>query len=106
MGKRVKALTEKAPDQEGIRKEFRKRQTRQIAAIAAALFLVLLGAVLHKRPDLVGAVSRQAIFSLQAIVIAAFLGFTAMNWRCPSCGKHLGGDIHRQRCRKCGARLQ
>lgn len=89
-----------------IKKEFRKRQTRQIVAIAAAMFLVLLGAVIHKRSDLFGGLSRQAVFGLQAVTIAAFLGFSAVNWRCPSCGKHLGSDLHRQRCRKCGAGLQ
>jgi hypothetical protein len=86
--------------------EFRKRQSRQIVAVAAAMFIVLLGAVLHRRPDLLGEFSRPSLFGLQAISIAAFLGFTAYNWRCPSCEKYLGGNIHRQRCGKCGARLQ
>jgi hypothetical protein len=93
-------------DPDKIKREFRLRQSRQIVAIAAAMFIVLLGAVLYKRPDLLGALSGQAIFGLQAVAIAAFLGFSAYNWRCPSCDKHLGGDLLQQRCRKCGARLQ
>jgi hypothetical protein len=93
-------------DNSAIKREFRKRQSRQIVAVAAAMFVVLLGAVLHRRPDLLGEFSRPALFGLQAISIAAFLGFTAYNWRCPSCEKYLGGNIHRQRCGKCGARLQ
>jgi len=93
-------------DDNGIMREYRSRQTRQAIAIAVALFLVILGAVLHKRPDLFGEVSRSAVFGLQAITIAGFMGFTAANWRCPACGKHLGSDIYRTRCRKCGARLQ
>jgi len=89
-----------------IKSDYRQRQTRQIIAVAVAIFLVLLAAVLYKRPDLLGAFSGQTLFGLQAICIAAFLGYTAYNWRCPSCDKHLGGNIHRQRCGKCGARLQ
>ncbi len=93
-------------DEERIPQEFRKRQTRQILAVAIALFLVLLVAVIHKRPDLFGTFPRELLFAAQAVVIAAFIGFTSVNWRCPSCGKHLGGDISRRQCRKCGARLQ
>jgi len=92
-------------DENAIRREFKARQTRQIVAIAAAMFVVLLGAVLYKRPDLLGAISVRTLFGLQAVTIASFLGYTAYNWRCPSCGKYLGGNIHRQRCGKCGARL-
>ncbi len=93
-------------DENGIKQEFKARQTRQIVAIAAALFLVLLGAVLYKRPDLLGAVSHRTLFGLQAISIASFLVFTTYNWQCPSCNKFLGSNIHRHRCGKCGARLQ
>lgn len=93
-------------DDNEIMREYRSRQSRQAIAIAVALFLVILGAVLYKRPDLFGEISRSALFGLQAITIAGFLGFTAANWRCPACGKHLGGDIYRTSCRKCKARLQ
>ena len=86
--------------------EYRARQSRQILAIAIAMFLMLLAAVLYKRPDLLGAFSGGTLFGLQAVSIAAFLVFTAYNWRCPSCDKHLGGNVHRLRCGKCGTRLQ
>jgi len=89
-----------------IKHEYHARQTRQIMAIAAAMFVVLLSAVLYKRPDLLGEFSGRSLFGLQAIAIAAFLGYTAYNWRCPACDKHMGGNIHRLRCGKCGARLQ
>jgi hypothetical protein len=96
----------KKKDADEIKQEFRIRQSRQIVAITAAMFIVLLGAVLYMRPDLLGAFSGQTLFGLQAVSIAAFLGFSAHNWRCPNCGKHLGGDLLRRQCRKCGARLQ
>jgi DMSO reductase anchor subunit len=93
-------------DEERVTKEFRKRQSRQIVAMAIVLFLVLLAAVVHKRPDIFGEISRPLLFAAQAVGIALFIGFTSMNWRCPACGKYLGGDIYRRFCRKCGARLQ
>jgi hypothetical protein len=99
-------MTMQKRDDNKIRQEFKARQSRQIVAIAVAMFLILLAAVLYKRPDLLGPLSGRTLFGLQAISIASFLGFTAYNWRCPSCGKHLGSNIHRQRCGKCGARLQ
>lgn len=92
-------------DENKIMQEFKARQSRQIVAIAVAMFLLLLAAVLYKRPDLLGAFSGRTLFGLQAISIASVLGFTVYNWRCPSCNKHLGGNIHRQRCGKCGTRL-
>ncbi len=87
-------------------KEFRVRQNRQLLAIAAALFLVLFMAVVYKRPDLFGEFSKGTLFGAQAVLIAAFIGFTAVNWRCPSCDKFLGSDIHLEVCRRCGARLR
>lgn len=100
-------MGEENKNQQGqVRRLFRKRQTRQIIAIAVALFLVALVAVMHRRPDLFGEHSRDLLFGLQAVVIAAFIGITAANWRCPACGAFLGSDIHRTRCRKCGDRLQ
>ena len=93
-------------EKERIMNQYRVRQTRQIIAITAALFLVLLVAVVYKRPDLFGAYSRQSLFAAQAIPIAAFIGFTYRNWRCPVCEKFLSSDINRRRCKKCGAHLQ
>jgi hypothetical protein len=99
-------MTKHKRDDNRIRQEYKSRQNRQIVAIAVAMFLMLLAAVLYKRPDLLGALSGRTLFGLQAVSIAAFLGFTAYNWRCPSCDKYRGGNVHRQRCGKCGARLQ
>lgn len=93
-------------DDKEIMREYRSRQTRQIIAVTAAIFLVLLAAILYKRPDLLGAFSIRTLFGMQVTTIASFLVYTAYNWRCPSCDRHLGSDIHRQRCGKCGARLQ
>jgi hypothetical protein len=93
-------------DDNRIKQEFKARQSRQIIAMAIALFLVLLSAVVYKRPDLFGAFSKSTLFGMQAITIAAFIVYTVFNWRCPSCNKGLGNDLFRLRCRKCGTRLQ
>ncbi len=85
---------------------FKLRQDRQLLAIAVALLLIVLLAMIHHRSDLFGNISKGAIFAMQAIVIASFMGFTAANWRCPSCNKYLGSNIYQRGCRKCGARFQ
>ena len=91
---------------ERIMKEFTARQSRQLIAIAVTLFLVLLCGVIYKRPDLFGEFSKGKLYSAQIAVIAVFIVFTSFNWRCPACHAHLGHDIFRRRCKKCGARMR
>jgi len=93
-------------DNERIMREFKLRQGRQFLAIAAALLLLLFLTLLYKRPDIFGEFSKNSIFSAQAIIVSAFIGFSAVNWRCPLCNKYLGADIHRLTCRKCRTRLR
>jgi hypothetical protein len=78
---------------------------RQLLAIGVALFLVLCLALLYKHPVL-GELSKNTAFGAEVIVIAAFIGFTSINWRCPSCNKFLGHDIDVRFCRKCRSRLR
>ena len=92
-------------DRKQVMQAYRARQSRQIIAITIALIAVSLPAVLYKRPDLVGEVSKSGLFAAQVAAIAAFLGFTTFNWRCPSCTKYLGHDIHRSRCARCGEKF-
>jgi hypothetical protein len=89
-----------------IMQDFAVRRGRQLLAIGVALFLVLFLAMLHKRPTVLGEFSRNTIFGAQIIVIAVFIGFSSLNWRCPSCNKYLGNDMNRRVCRKCGSRLR
>ena len=93
-------------DDRQIIQEYKERQGRQLVAIGLAMFLVLLLAVLYKRPTVLGEFSKGDIFGAQVIVISTFIGFTSYNWRCPSCNKFLGNDINRSRCGKCGSRFR
>lgn len=93
-------------DDEQIMREFGVRQNRQFLAIAVTLVLLLFLTLIYRRTDLFGELSKQTILAAQVVVIAAFIGFSAFNWRCPSCKKHLGTDISRRICRKCGTRLR
>jgi hypothetical protein len=87
------------------RAAFAARQGRQLAAVALATLLVIVLAILSARPGLLGVHSRTVFSGLQVVVIAGFIGYTSQNWRCPVCRKHLGGDLYRQGCGKCGARF-
>ena len=93
-------------DSRQIMQDFGVRRARQLLAIGVALCLVLFLAVLYKRPTVLGEFSKNTLFGVQLIVIAAFIGFSSVNWRCPSCNKYLGNDISRRMCRKCGSRLR
>jgi hypothetical protein len=97
-------MTQK-PDQYQIVQDFRLRRGRQLLAIAAAMLLIFFLALIHHRSDLFGHIAKNTIFSMQLIVIAAFAGFTAVNWRCPSCKKYLGRNINKPGCEKCGTRF-
>ena len=93
-------------DDKKIINEFRLRQSRQFLAIAVTLLLLIFLTLIYKRPDLFGEFSREIISTTQIVLIAAFVGFSALNWKCPSCKKYLGNNIGRRKCRKCGTRLQ
>jgi hypothetical protein len=95
----------KKDDKEVIRK-FGLRQSRQLLAIAVTLVLLLFIVLLAKRHDLFGEIPKNTILGAEILVIVAFIGFSALNWRCPSCNKYLGSDIHRHICRKCRTRLR
>lgn len=87
-------------------RRFRHRRSRQLAAIAAVI--VLLVSILWKMNHpgvLTGEISRTVALFLEGALIAAFLFYSAYNWRCPSCGRYLGGDISPSRCRACGIRF-
>ena len=86
--------------------DFRLRQSRQLLAMALTLFLLLFLVLIYKRSDIFGEFSKNNIVASQIILIGVFIGFSAINWRCPSCNKYLGGDINKRICKKCGIRLQ
>jgi hypothetical protein len=93
-------------DERKIMQDFGVRWGRQLFAMGVALFLVFFLAMLHKRPTVLGEFSKNTIFGAQVIVIAAFIGFSSFNWRCPSCNKYLGNGMNRSVCRRCGSRLR
>jgi len=86
--------------------DFRLRQGRQFLAIAITLVLLIFLTLVYKRPDIFGNFPKDIIVAAQAVSIAAFIGFSFFNWRCPSCKKYLGSNINRLLCRRCGTRLQ
>jgi uncharacterized membrane protein YGL010W len=92
-------------DAQRIVREFRLRQSRQFLAIGLTLILLLLLALFYTRTDIFGAFAKDTVFMMQLGIIAVFIGFSAVNWRCPSCNKYLGSDIRRRTCKHCGARL-
>ncbi|HXX56565.1 MAG TPA: hypothetical protein VEI96_01025 [Thermodesulfovibrionales bacterium] len=85
---------------------FRMLRTRQLIALSVTLVLLVLLALLYRRPDLFGEFSKGAIDTAQIVLIMAFIAFSVFNWRCPACKKYLGSDISRRTCRRCGARLR
>jgi len=93
-------------DDKQIVRDFRLRQGRQFLAIAVTLLLLLFFALLHKRSDLFGEFSKSTILAAQVVIIAVFIGFSALNWRCPSCKKYLGTNINRPICKHCRIRLR
>ncbi len=92
-------------DQQKIIRDFKYRQGRQFFAIGVTLVLLLVSALVYTRSDVFGTVSKNAVFAAQLIAIIAFVVFSAVNWRCPSCGKYLGSDITRRACKHCGCKL-
>jgi hypothetical protein len=69
---------------EQIKQEFHQLQTRQIIGIAITMFVVMLCAVLYKRPGVLGEYSKASLVAVQIVSIASFIVFTSYNWRCPA----------------------
>jgi TRAP-type C4-dicarboxylate transport system permease large subunit len=89
-----------------VSKEFKRRKTRQFYAVVAVVFLLIAVLWRLNQPGfLFGELSKGIVMAVEIAIIAAFLFFTAANWRCPSCSRYLGRDISQQRCRKCGTPL-
>ena len=97
---------QKKEDEKRVMRYFALRQGRQFLAIGVTLVLLLVLVMIYKNPGFLGNFSKETIFAFQSILIAAFIGFSAVNWRCPSCGKYLGNNINRRDCRHCGVRLK
>jgi hypothetical protein len=95
----------KRNDSDQIKRTFAQTRMRQIVAIVAAIFGVLLAALVWRRPDLFGQFSKKDLMLFQLVMILLFINFTAWNWKCPSCKRYLGNDIGTDVCRKCGTRL-
>ena len=88
-------------------REFRRRKTRQVYAVILVVFLLVSLVWKMGHPGFfLGGLSRPTVSLLELIVIAGFLLFSAVNWRCPACGRYLGANIDSRGCRKCGAKLQ
>jgi hypothetical protein len=93
-------------DSEQIKREFKVRRIRQIAAIGTTLALLLLLAFLYHHAEIMGSFSKNDILAAQIIILCVFAGFSSYNWRCPSCTSYVGPDLNRSLCRHCGAKLR
>jgi len=89
-----------------MRKDFALRRRRQLLAIPATFLFLLMLALIYNRPDIFGEFSKNDILAAQILLLAAFAGFSAFNWKCPSCKTHLGPDLGRRICKHCGTRLR
>lgn len=93
-------------NEDQVLKQFSITKSRQLIATLLALSAVIVLALVAKRPDLFGPLSKVTAMKWQLFTILLFINFTAFNWKCPSCRKYLGSDIKKPTCRKCGVRLQ
>lgn len=86
--------------------EFKRRKTRQFYAVIAVVFLLIAVLWRLNQPGFpFGELSQGTVMAVEMAIIAAFVFFTAANWRCPACNRYLGRDISQRRCRKCGTPL-
>jgi len=93
-------------DEQQIKRYFAVKRKRQLIAVAAAIGILLLLALVYRRPDIFGEFSKRSLVIAQILVILGFVNFTAFNWICPSCKKYMGSDLNRSVCKRCGAKLR
>jgi len=93
-------------DDDQIRRDFALRRRRQLLAIPATFIFLLMLAMIPRHPDIFGEFSRNDILAAQILLLASFVGFSALNWKCPSCKTYLGPDLNRRICKQCGTKLR
>jgi len=89
-----------------IKQDFAKRRKFQLTAIWVTLVLLLAPALLYHHSQLLADFSKNDLLAAQVLILCAFIGFTAANWRCPSCGSYLGPNLSRRFCGRCNTELQ
>jgi len=99
-------MTSKLTASDKIKQDFTKRRKLQLIAICVTLALLLLPALLYHHSRLLEGFSKNSLLAAQVLVLCVFIGFTAANWKCPSCGSYLGPDISRRQCKRCRSQLQ
>lgn len=92
-----------------IQQKFVQRRSRQrslpvlfiVAVLGAALSQTKLGVLLFNAIGL-----RDPIPFFACVLLGVGVAvFSAINWRCPSCGKYLGNSMNPSTCGKCGIAL-
>jgi hypothetical protein len=90
-----------------IKEEFAVRRKRQLLLLIPVAFffgfaILVGGGFVHVPVDLNLATTKIAFF----LVVAACVGFSWWNWRCPACKGYLGRGIEPRHCRNCGVELR
>lgn len=90
-----------------IKSEFAARRKRQllllIPVVGLFTFAALVGGGKLAVPaSLSLASAKVALF----LVVAACVGYSWYNWRCPACKGYLGRGIEPKHCRNCGVELR
>ncbi len=92
---------------EEIKAEFAVRRRRQLLLLIPVIlmfaFAILVGTGKLPVPvDPDSATPKVVLF----LVVAACVGYSWVNWRCPACNGYLGRGIEPKHCRNCGAQLR
>jgi len=90
-----------------IKAEFAARRKRQLLLLIPVVLLFGFAALvgtgkLHVPVDLNLATTKVVFF----LIVAACVGYSWFNWRCPACKGYLGRGIEPRHCRNCGVELR
>ena len=90
-----------------IKAEFAVRRRRQLLLLIPVILMFVLAFLVGtgKLPvpiDPDSATPKIVLF----LIVAACVGYSWVNWRCPACNGYLGRGIEPKHCRNCGAALR
>jgi hypothetical protein len=91
--------------QSRLQRLFVKRRTNQILLVVPMMLAIFFIREVAK-PEPVLGLPDAAITALIVAIFVAAIGYSFVNWRCPSCSSYLGKGINPKFCPRCGFQLQ
>lgn len=93
-----------AEEQQQVIAAFKRTRLREILVLIPIVAGAFVLVELHRQPEYeIAGLGGAGLAVVAGLVLAIGIVLHVRNWRCPACGRYLGGGYTRGFCRSCGA---